>query len=869
MDRIYRCFEVRISPTEAGSYVVEGRYRDTIRYSSFGAVSTLFEEGEISKAKEWLERGLIDKSYSIDFGKRLFQLLFSGDVLDLYREALNDIDPGCILVNALDFPVPMELAGIPWELIYDPKDNKGFLARSPNSPFVRHYTNLPKSNDPPKELPLRVLILAASPPGKPQISEQRETEDIDQLLSKRQLKIVDIVTMAVHHLMKTHSLKGFGRRILQRRLVEVEVLPHATYQKIKERLSLAKSQNRDFHIIHFIGHGQENGGGLKLEAEPGKPPDISATDFAELFKGLPVSLVVLNACETAGADCIHNISEALLHQGIPLVVGMQIKVPDETALDFGREFYRMWATGEPIQSALAEARQLMTNLSPRAVSDWSIPVLYMGPLGHEAGMELKLAIPKIKPPWFINIPRQTVGVYLFLIGLLSSLFFTGPQLNLFIRTQMPVIKCIFPYPMKDDPSFNIVIAPFTIVNQDKYKLRNTDGFILANDVYWRLKENVNELDIKYFDIREPGITCPIGGQTPEKRQQAASKLAKRIQADVLIYGSIELTSDVLKVTPEFYVNYEGFEQGEEIAGVNQLGSTVELDPPISEVKIQNGSYIQLVTREKVLIHVIRGLSYITLDKYENAMNHFRTAESLLPSDDSKSKAVLFLLMGGTSQSMATLIRDITPEEYQLRLNEARNYYQQAHDLGKPYARAQLGLANVLYLEALGDPYGEGDNIDLDKLMEAEKNYRVALQMSNAPESANIPSKVHYGLGLIYLARGQFDPANSEFLQVVEHFQGGDESLENLASHAYARLGWIASQRRDYPKALELISLAINHASPYYRVRYTVLLGDTYWKEGDLESACKTYQTAIVRAKSLGDQKTIQDLQSITNNPCSK
>lgn len=865
MDNIYRCFEVKITSGEVGTYIVEGRYQSRVRSASVETNSALFSEMEVGLAKEWLERGFIDKPYSIDFGKRLFELLFREDVLDLYREAQKDIGTKGILVTALDFPVPPELAELPWELIHDPKSEQGFLARSPNSPFVRHYTDLPDPHKPHEELPVRVLIITASPPGKPLISGQRETDEIYHNLSKPRLNIVDILRMAVDHVMKTHSLKELRDRLWQRRLVDVDVLPHATRQKISEKLVKAKRDNKGYHVIHFIGHGQTNGEGLLLEAEPDQPPEISATEFAELVDEPTVNMVVLNACDTAGTGQLQNISKAILDRGVPAVVGMQIKIMDGTAVDFGREFYRMWAAGEPIESALARARRLMTYLSPTSASDWSIPVFYMGPLGPESGMELKLEAPPIELPWFLKASWKTLGAYVALVGILSTILVTGPQLNLYIRTQMPVIKCIFPYPMAEDPSFNIAIAPFTIVNQDKFKVNKADGYILANGVKKMLEENIEELDIENPDIRDPSITCPIKGQTPEQRQQAASKLAERIQADVLIYGIIKPSGNELEVTPEFYVNYNGFEQGGEIAGAHQLGSSL----PLSEDEIQNGTNTQLITREKALIYIVQGLSSIALDRYEDAMDHFQTAEGLPYWYDDEGKAVLFLLMGGTSQSMATLIRDITPEEYQLRLNEAHNFYETAINLDKQYARAQLGLANVLYLEALGDPFGEGNNVDLDKLVEAEKAYQTVLDKSNAPESANITAKVHYGFGLIYLARGQLDLANSEFLQVVEYFQGEDGSLENLASHAYARLGWIARQRGDYPKAIELINIAIIHTSPYYRVRYSVLLGDTCREKGDIECACKTFQTAIGWAKNRGDQKTIQELQNYINNECIK
>ena len=870
MESTYQWFEIEIEATDTNTYVVYGRYRGHNEKASISAKPALFNDFELKEARGWLERGQIDSEFAIIFGQRLFHFLFPEPIQTLYRQAINEVGPNGILRITLDFPIPSELKDLPWELIYDPHGGIGFLARSTNSPFVRHYTNLPRKSNPAPEIgPLQALIITASPPGMPNISSIDEIEKIRQNLLKRRLNIVDIMKIAANHALKTHNLHGLGKRIRQRQLVEVDVLEHATREKIQETLL-----HKRYHIIHFIGHGKADGEpGLFLEAEPGKPPEISATDFAVLVgkttvdtNQSTVNLVVLNACETASDGSIQSISKAVLDQGVPAVVGMQIKVLDEAAVDFGREFYGAWAAGQPIESALAYARRLMTSISRGSASDWSIPVLYMGP---EEGLKLDITIPPIpRIPLLFRAPMYILTTVVGIIGILSALVFTLPDLNKYFRTQAPVIKCIFPWPMAEDPSFNIAIAPFTIANQNNSTANSHDGFILANDLFKRIKANVQELDLPLsYDIREPMITCPIEGKTSELRQQAAKNMAAQIRADILIYGVIQEDG---KMSPEFYVNYKGFEQGAEVTGAYQLGRNIFLTLPLDEVEIQQGINTQLINREKALIQIVLGLSYITVDNFSEAMKQFRKTDSLLiVGNDDQAKSVLYVLMGGTSQSMAALIRDISPDEYKSRLIDARNYYLLAHNLDPLNARAQLGLANISYLDALGDLFGEKLSVDPEKLAKAEREFQVALNMPNSPESANIPSKVHYGFGQIYLAQEKLANAKSEFFQVIEHYQGGDESIEGLASHAYALLGWIARQENDYSQAVVLINSAISHSSPYYRVRYRVLLGDTYRAEGNKEKACTEFATAAGMAENRKDMRTIQELQSIMNDFCNK
>jgi tetratricopeptide (TPR) repeat protein len=283
-----------------------------------------------------------------------------------------------------------------------------------------------------------------------------------------------------------------------------------------------------------------------------------------------------------------------------------------------------------------------------------------------------------------------------------------------------------------------------------------------------------------------------------------------------------------------------------------------LSLPVDKEELQNEN-IPLTVREKALIHIVLGLSYFNVDNYDEAMNQFQKADDLEKWYDHQGKAVLYVLMGGTLQSTATQIRNNTSELYWSRLEEAESYFSKAQAIDKQYARPQLGLANILYLEALGDPFIEANHIDPIKMELAEQAYKAVQDLPEIPENANVLPKTYYGLGQVYLAEGHFDLAEGEFLRIIDDFQRGNENLENLASHAYARVGWIARKEGDYPQAINFIDNAIDHASPYYRVRYHVLLGDTYWEMGETEQACKVFSKAKLWAENIGDLQTVEDL----------
>jgi len=98
-------------------------------------------------------------------------------------------------------------------------------------------------------------------------------------------------------------------------------------------------------------------------------------------------------------------------------------------------------------------------------------------------------------------------------------------------------------------------------------------------------------------------------------------------------------------------------------------------------------------------------------------------------------------------SKASQIREVTSDEFSDLVDAAQTYYDQALQLNSDYARAQLGWQHQIP-ESIGDPHAPERQPDLELLSEAEQAFLRALQ-SPAPESANIPAKVSFGLGLIH------------------------------------------------------------------------------------------------------------------------
>lgn len=141
----------------------------------------------------------------------------------------------------------------------------------------------------------------------------------------------------------------------------------AETRQIKEEIGLAKARDKflfttnlavttrtlsrailqeDPTIVHFSGHGDEEG--LCLETDSGLSKMVDATALGMLFKNFAdtIKCVVLNACYSKAQ------AEAIVKH-IPFVIGMNRAVKDEAALAFSVHFYQALTDGTGIGKAFA------------------------------------------------------------------------------------------------------------------------------------------------------------------------------------------------------------------------------------------------------------------------------------------------------------------------------------------------------------------------------------------------------------------------------------------------------------------------------------------------------------------------------------
>ena len=643
-----------------------------------------------------------------------------------------------------------------------------------------------------------------------------------------------------------------------RKRIHVEVLDRATRPALEQRLAAARGQGKPFHAIHFIGHGQadEEGAWLLLEKTDGTSDPVSAEDFAQMMVTRALNLAVLNACETASAThFLRSVAQALLTRGVPVVVGMQVPVLDRAAVDFARAFYTAFAAGEAVESALATARRLITQANRGAAADWSIPAVYMS---TAAGLALDLPAPPFRLPLPLHLGRAALLGFVAFMGIVTTLL-AVPDTAREVRTRVPVIRCLWPYPMEATADkFNVVMTPFTRLDaKGRVEIFDREGDKLAQQLFSLFQANVAGLKLGEtlkLELRGPQEGCALPGATPDERARAAETFAEKVKANIILHGVISDTVDGPRFLPEFHVAYTGFEQGAEITGPFEMGRAIIVDVPIDPEQFQDPNYAAAI-RTRGLSWIVLGLAAYARDDYRAAEQYFRqTAEKAGLLED-EGQQIAYLFLGNAYLRLAE------KESNSGLLDDAEANYKKALKLAaetkQPSARPQLGLANALYARALGDMKERSIyNVQPALLDQAEEAYKAVLSME-APPGAQVPLKVAYDLGQIYLLRyrifgGEWLPkAEAQFTQIIDAYVSAEKNrdeetktvLQPLAAEAYAGRGTAANWRKDTEGAIALYEQAAGIASSRRQVLHYLAAGDVSVKSGQIERGRAYYDKA--------------------------
>ncbi|MFN8439899.1 MAG: SUMF1/EgtB/PvdO family nonheme iron enzyme [Caldilineaceae bacterium] len=283
-----------------------------------------------------------------ELGSQLYQAVFQDQVQSCFLRSLDEAEKrgaGLRLRLRLD----STLINLPWEFLYD-TTHRRFLSHSNRTPIVR-FLELPQpSRALPVTLPLKVLVVIASPCDYTPLNVEQEWSKV----------------------------KGAVKELEERGLLQLTRLEQGTLSALRRKL--LKEQ---FHILHFIGHGaydaERQAGVILLEDENGRARRISGTHLGMLLHDhASLRLLLLNACEgarTAVTDLFAGVAQYLVLQGVPAVIAMQFEITDQAAITLAQAFYEALLMGTSVDVALAEARKAI--FAEGNDVEWGTPVLYM------------------------------------------------------------------------------------------------------------------------------------------------------------------------------------------------------------------------------------------------------------------------------------------------------------------------------------------------------------------------------------------------------------------------------------------------------------------------------------------------------------
>lgn len=330
------------------------------------------EYKETLERLELLSDGRLHPNFHGIVGRRLYDALFSGDILTELRMAERTGKP--VACQLCFDPESVILAQYPWELIHD-----GRLHRVPVRKGVEltRYVTFAKPPAPLQtSLPLRILFISPRPEEESYL--QSQLEPIQESLE---------------------PLRVGGQLTWQK-------LEPPTWDELEGCL-----YRETFDIIHFDGHGSfarecpacglahfpstlicsdpecaagmsqaTPQGYLHFEDDDGHLDRVDPEEMKVVLAGSETRLMLLSACNTCvvkGTSVFNGLAPALVQAGIPAVVAMQASPPDESSVRFVRRFYESLAKGGRLPVAANDGRRAIYRPRKDEPVSWFMPVVYL------------------------------------------------------------------------------------------------------------------------------------------------------------------------------------------------------------------------------------------------------------------------------------------------------------------------------------------------------------------------------------------------------------------------------------------------------------------------------------------------------------
>ncbi len=325
----------------------------------------------------WPSPERADDSAAMQLGQSLYQHLFQGRIRDSWLAAQgvaqNRQQPLRLRLGFKD----SRLQRLPWELLYG--DDRG-LATGTDVTLCRYYQTQGLSTVDlaampplaPSSVPLNVLVVISAPDDQERLALSREIQQV----------MADLSAPAPSNGGGLPAYPGSRNRPLT---IHLRILEQPGRAELVQAL-----EQGNFQVLHYAGHSDvsETGGDLYLvNRQTGLTESLRGNDLAGLLVNNGIWLAVFNSCRGAyisqdDAQSVwreQNLVQALVNRGVPAVIAMAERIPDDVAISFTQLLYRNLRQGYAVDVCLSRVRQGLMSAHYSSQPLWMLPLLYLRP----------------------------------------------------------------------------------------------------------------------------------------------------------------------------------------------------------------------------------------------------------------------------------------------------------------------------------------------------------------------------------------------------------------------------------------------------------------------------------------------------------
>lgn len=340
--------------------------------------------------------------------------------------------------------------------------------------------------------------------------------------------------------------------------------------------------------------------------------------------------------------------------------------------------------------------------------------------------------------------------------------------------------------------FNVAVAEFRSTDPTTQAQAEVLAARLTRTLQAELSADPNLPDV---EVRGPDEVGTLSGDTPEERSQAADEIARAINADVVIDGSIDF-SDPSSIQPEALLNPAALADSPELGGYYPLGY-ISYPGSYTNQLTEDGLVAALTNATSGLAHFVRGVSYYQLlDGVPDPADPTRTkpgsagenraaaaaafrAALASPGLPNAAKAAAHGFLG----SLALLSHDD---------GEAARQFTAALELNPESTRAQLGMAEVRFQLANGLGC-EAGTVDAAGLAKAAADFAAVEPAATDPSGTAIKGtlgEARVRRCLSQAGSGDDFAAVDGMLREVIANASDDPAQQELAAVAHAELALV-------------------------------------------------------------------------------